>query len=353
MSHKICFFIVIGVLLSVFTACNSSESKTKGSKSEHKLVLVKAAEKINGVNFVAPPSAIDAEWTNHLKKVNCNWVALVPYAFTRKNSAEVTYNYSRQYWGESLDGISENTKQAHKAGLKVMLKPHVWVQDGWVGDFSLTFETDWKKWEATYRSYILSLTQIAVKENVEMICLGTEYRTAVKKRPDFWKGLIKEVRKIYKGKLTYCANWDDYEAVPFWEDLDYIGISAYFPLLDAQKPSTDELSQAWLPIKKDLRAFSTKIAKPILFTEYGYRSMDQPAWRSWEKEYQEMPINNQAQANAYEALYQTFWKEDWFAGGFAWKWYSSFRRMDANNNHDWTPQNKAAEKVMKEFYDTK
>ena len=183
-----------------------------------------------------------------------------------------------------------------------------------------------------------------------MICIGTEYKTAVKHRPEFWHALIKKIRKVYKGKLTYCANWDDYEDVTFWNDLDYIGISAYFPLSDAQTPSIANLEKEWKPIKKQLASYSNEVGKPVLFTEYGYRSMDQPAWRSWEHEYKERPINNLAQANAYEALYKTFWKEKWFAGGFAWKWYSSFRRMDSAKNHDWTLQNKDAEKVMMKYY---
>ncbi len=333
------------------TACNYPESRTKNDKSHLKSFKIKPSEKINGVNFVAPPKAITREWTDDLKSINCNWVALVPYAFTKADSPNVIYNYDRQYWGESSAGIKENTKQAHQAGLKVMLKPHVWSQNGWIGNFNLKSDTEWQKWETDYRNYMLALTQIAIDENIEMICLGTEYRTAVKKRPDFWRKLIKEVRKVYKGKLTYCANWDDYKDVPFWEDLDFIGISAYFPLSDSKNPNVNELLKFWKPIKKDLTAFSSEKGKPILFTEYGYRSMDQPAWRSWEKENQQAPINNQAQANAYDALYQTFWKEEWFAGGFAWKWYSSFRRMDPKLNHDWTPQNKEAQSVMKRYYD--
>lgn len=338
------------VALSCFIACNYSESSARNKRRSINTSKTPASEKINGVNFVAPPRAITNEWTADLRTVNCNWVALVPYAFTKKGSSNVIYNYGHQHWGESPAGIKENAKQAHQAGLKVMLKPHVWLQNGWIGDFSLQSETDWKTWENDYRNYILVLTQIAIDENIEMICLGTEYRAAVKNRPIFWKSLIREVRKIYDGKLTYCANWDDYEAVSFWEDLDFIGISAYFPLSDSKTPTVAELLKLWKPIKKNLIAFSAEKGKPVLFTEYGYRSMDQAAWRSWEKENEQASINNRAQANAYDALYQTFWKEDWFAGGFAWKWYSSFRRMDSHNNHDWTPQNKEAEILMKQYY---
>jgi hypothetical protein len=36
----------------------------------------------------------------------------------------------------------------------------------------------------------------------------------------------------------------------------------------------------------------------------------------------ENTINNQAQVNAYESLFQTLTQKKWFAGGFAWKWYA-------------------------------
>nr|WP_271544812.1 hypothetical protein [Pelobium sp.] len=327
-----------------------NESKTLAYHESDKGSIAKVISKLNGVNFVAPPRAIDNSWTNDLQKSNIGWVALVPYAFSRPNLPEVNYEPDRQYWGESVEGVKTNVKQAHQAGLKVMIKPQVWMQRGWIGDFDLNTEEDWKIWEADYEKYMMHFVKIAAEDNVEMICLGTEYRNAVKKRPQFWIKLAADIRKVYKGKLTYCANWDDYTDVKFWKSLDYIGISGYFPLSDAQTPSVASLEKAWKPYKEQLKIYSQKQERPILFTEFGYRSMDQAAWRSWELEYQERPVNNQAQANAYEALFKTFWKEDWFAGGFAWKWYPTFRRIDPKNNHDWTPQNKPAEQIIKTYY---
>jgi hypothetical protein len=35
-------------------------------------------------------------------------------------------------------------------------------------------------------------------------------------RPKYWQELILEIRKVYKGKLTYAANWDEFKRVPFW-----------------------------------------------------------------------------------------------------------------------------------------
>ncbi len=336
------------ILLVFMLACNNAESQRKQTNKQQNIQF--QGPKINGLSFVAPPKEIDNQWTLDISKVNASWVAIIPYAFSRPSLPQVNYEPDRQYWGESVIGVKTNVDQAHKTGLKVMIKPHVWMQRSWVGDFDLNTEADWKTWEADYEEYIMRFVELGVSENVEMICIGTEYRNAVKKRPDFWRKLIKDIRAVYKGKLTYCANWDDYTDVVFWEDLDFVGISAYFPLSEEQTPTVSDLVKAWKPIKAELLKFSEKTGKPILFSEYGYRSMDQAAWRSWEQEYQERPINNQAQANAYEALYKTFWNESWFAGGFAWKWYSSFRRIDPTTNHDWTMQNKEAQDVMAKFY---
>lgn len=333
-------------IIAIFLfACSNAESQRKNKSNNFTTI-----NKVNGVSFVAPSRAIDSSWTVSLQSVNANWVAIIPYAFSRQNEASVNYDGNRQYWGESLSGVRTNIQQAHQAGLKVMIKPQVWMSRNWIGDFDLSTEEEWKVWEASYTTYIMQFVKIAIEEKAEMICIGTEYRNAVKKRPDFWTKLANDIKAVYNGKLTYCANWDDYQTVIFWKSLDFVGLSGYFPLTESKTPTVNELLQKWKPIKDSLKKFSNQTGKPILFTEYGYRSMDQAAWKSWEMEYQERQINFEAQANAYEALYLALWDENWFAGGFAWKWYSSFRRMDHTNNHDWTPQNKKAQEVMKQYY---
>jgi len=353
LTGKIKFFLIGTILLF---ACVQAESQRKISSNflegrDEKLATTYTTQnKIRGVSFVAPSKAVDSTWTVNLKQVNVGWVALIPYAFSKLGAANVNYEPNRQYWGESIAGVRTNIKQAHSAGLKVMLKPQVWMSGSWIGDFDLTTDEEWKIWEADYKKYLMYFVKVAAEENAEMICIGTEYRNAVKKRPDFWFALIKDIRTQYKGQLTYCANWDDYEQVAFWKELDFVGMSGYFPLSEAQNPTIAELQKSWKPIKDKLKKYSSKMGKPILFTEYGYRSMEQPAWRSWEKENQPVVTNHDGQANAYEALYKTVWQENWFAGGFAWKWYSSFRRMDPANNNDWTPQNKKAQEVMKAYY---
>jgi len=35
------------------------------------------------------------------------------------------------------------------------------------------------------------------------------------------------------------------EKITFWDELDYIGIQAYFPLVDNKYPTAEEISKGW------------------------------------------------------------------------------------------------------------
>ena len=52
--------------------------------------------------------------------------------------------------------------------------------------------------------------------------------------------LIAELRTLYPGLLTYSANWDEAQDVLFWDQLDLIGINAFYPLADHDNATFDE-----------------------------------------------------------------------------------------------------------------
>jgi hypothetical protein len=165
--------------------------------------------------------------------------------------------------------------------------------------------------------------------------------------------LIDHARSKYSGKLTYSSNWDSYNFVPFWDHLDYIGISAYFPLTETQTPSVEELTRKWSPTKKRLKKFSKRNNKQILFTEFGYMSIDGCAYKAWEieKEISNRAINEVAQANAIDALLHNFWDEPYWAGGFLWKWFPDMQGHEGYIDKDYTPQGKLSEQVVTKWYE--
>ena len=310
--------------------------------------------KISGMTLVAPRDSFSNNPFERLQQINCQWVAVVPYAFTPSGEASVRFGNNHQWWGETPRGAEATIQLAHESGLKVMLKPQLWMHNSWVGALDFQLEDEWISWEKDYRKYIMSFAAIAEHNNVELLCIGTEFKIAVQKRTSFWIKLIEDVRKVYNGPITYCANWDDFEDVPLWPHLDIIGISAYFPLSENATPKRSELESKWKPIKKRIGKLSAKMNnKKVLFTEYGYLSVDGCAGKTWELEKQRMQlsINEEAQCNAFESLYASFCDEPYWLGGFLWKWYpnESYRRKDFRMR-DYTPQNKKAEKVISEWF---
>ncbi len=309
-----------------------------------------AQTKIDGVSLVSPPREITSDKLVELQSIHAGWVAVIPYGFSRSGRPQVTYDHARQWWGERTEGTRQLIQFAKEHGMKVMLKPHVWVMgEGWTGDYKLKSEDDWKIWEHDFTKYILNHANLANSMDVELFCIGTEYRTPAKERPAFWKRLINEVRKVYNGEITYAANWDNYDQISWWDAVDYIGIDAYFPLAEGDELSVEEIKRAWIPIKEKLEDFSSKWKKKILFTEYGYQSVNGGVGKHWEIDKSRENANMEIQSNAYEALYQSLWEEEWFKGGFLWKWHLTTYGSRENKTR-FTPQGKPAEKVIAKWY---
>ena len=187
---------------------------------------------------------------------------------------------------------------------------------------------------------------------VNVFCIGTELEKFIHNRPKYWHILIAAIKAIYKGKLTYAANWNEYNNTPFWDQLDYIGVDAYFPVSNSKTPTLTESLDGWRRHKNTIKTMSEKHNKPVLFTEFGYRSVDYTGKEPWKSDRSMNQINLQGQTNTTKALFETFWKEDWFAGGFVWKWFHNHNDVGGEDNHQFTPQNKPVEKLIKNYYST-
>lgn len=312
------------------------------------------AQKLNGVTLVAPRDSFAFDPMQRIHQIGAGWVAVVPYAFSTVGQARVTYDTTRMHWGERPAGVRETIRLAHAKGLKVMLKPQVYVPKSWTGNLDFDHEAAYAEWEADYERYMLLMAQIAAEKQVELLCIGTEFQILSEKRAMFWRALTQKIKKIYHGKLTYSANWTEWQRVAFWDELDYIGLSAYFPLLPDSLPQVPDLVQAWQPLRDSLARFSQRWGKPVLFSEYGYLPANGCGWRGWEIEplmrSGQLRPNEQAQANCYEALHQVFQKEPWWAGGFVWKWFPQVNGQPKRYIWDYSPQGKVAEGVLEKWF---
>lgn len=308
--------------------------------------------KINGISFVASPKKVLEEHIDPVKRLNANYAAIMPFAFLKSlDNPDVIFNTKQQWFGERVDGAKQYIAELQKNDIKVMLKPQIWVMRGeFTGKIKMNSDFHWKQLEKTYLDFILTYAKVAQEKKVAIYCIGTELELFIKNRPVYWKQLIREVKKIYKGKLTYAANWDEYVKTSFWEELDYIGVDGYFPLSETKTPKKEELKLGWQKHKRRMKKYSDSLQKRILFTEFGYRSVDYAAAKPWEVDYSKTSVNLIGQVNATQVLFEELWHEEWFAGGFVWKWFIDHEAAGGGKNPRFTPQNKPAENVIRDFY---
>lgn len=294
--------------------------------------------------------------TEAIIKDNIEWVAVIPFMDQESEDSPVL----RSSYTEASTRRDARTikaiKRWHDKGVKVHLKPHIWLSDGWRSNIRLS-DAHWEVWFDTYHNTMLHYASLAEEHHVEMLCIGTELRTVIKKLPHKWPVLIAEIRAIYNGKLTYAANWDDpIDQVPFWSSLDYIGIQAYFPLTENKLPTIDEIRMGWQRHKTILAKAASDYKMPILFTEVGYRSDASATIAPWEWGSRLGALYNQksdrTQELAYEALYTELWKEPWFAGSYIWQWHTDTNPEAMKKDVDFTPRFKPAENIIAKWYGT-
>ena len=309
-------------------------------------------DKINGVSFVAAPEAANANHVKPVLELGANYAAVMPFGFIRNLShPEIIHNTNRQWFGETRAGAKQYIEILQKHDIKIMIKPQIWVWHGeFTGYIKMTNESDWKTLEDSYTSFILEYASLAQETKADIFCIGTELEGFVSERPEFWQQLIRQIKNVFKGKLTYAANWDEYKRTPFWSELDYIGVDAYFPVSDKKTPSIEDCKKGWQSHKSLLKSKSENFGKPILFTEYGYRSMDFTGKEPWNSDHTISSLNFEGQNNAMQALFEAFWIEDWFAGGFVWKWFIDYDNVGGKKDNQFTPQNKPVERILQSFY---
>ncbi len=238
--------------------------------------------------------------------------------------------------------------QIRAAGMEPVIKPHVDVKDGTFR--GLIRPADYDTWFAAYTAMLLHYAQLAQAVGAPLLVIGDEL-TGVQGDRDRWPPLIAKVRRVFKGKLTYAANWDPgYKAVPFWNLLDYVGIDDYTPLRTADDtPTVDELVAAWAPAAKTLQDAHEETGKPLILTEIGYPARrggtQKPASEDVTK-----PLDDVGQARAYEAAFRVLRDLPFVAGIYWWDWATDDRSGQPDGGAgSYHPAGKPAERVLRDF----
>lgn len=292
-------------------------------------------------------SPASAESLRLLAANGVNWISVMPYAFqaTPQDTA-IRWQPQRQTSADPDARFRRVITQAHAVGIRLMLKPHVWLRSpNWVGMISHDSDDAWAAWFTSYRQMILHFARLAQETGVDALCVGNELDGTVAREAE-WRRLIRDVRATYDGPLTYGANFSAVEAVPFWDALDFIGLSAYYPL--GGTPDRDALVRAWQPKLARLGALARRWHRQVVFTELGYRSSDASTRQPWHVD-RTAAVNLEVQAAAYEAFFEAVWPEPWFGGVYWWKWFTRPDQGGPDDN-DYSPHDKPAELVLRHYF---
>ena len=259
--------------------------------------------------------------------MGCRWVNFVIDA--RQHDVHADNIHIDAQASLSPANIRKVLMYAHRCGLHTMLMPIVLLNhatgDDWRGVIK---PANWNVWFARYRHYILTAAGWAQQAHVAIFSVGSELLSTEPFNTQ-WLRIIRDVRERFHGRLTYSANWDHYQYVHFWPQLDYIGMNSYYDLSDSKKPTTAEVVQHWQRIKQRILAFARQQRKPVLFTEIGWDNLDNTLAKPWDYVGSGL-VDPKNQLIAYRAFIRVWRKlpSSAFAGAMIWEWMPGSKPTD-------------------------
>jgi hypothetical protein len=271
---------------------------------------------------------------------------------TRMERKDSTRIYLDLRMTPNADQLSDLIRYAKSKKLRVILMPIVLLDDPQGMDWRGTIEPDdsyggWEEWFKSYRDVLNHFSWIAEGNGVDVFVVGSEFVSAEPKLEE-WTKTIQSVRKVFHGRLTYSSNWDHYRQVPFWDQLDMIGMNSYWKFGEKhsnESPSVDHIIQRWHEIQSDLLPWVKKQGKPLLFLEIGWFSQKNVAYEPWDYT-REQPIDLELQRKLYEGFFRAWWDNPQLGGFSVWDWPPGDGGPEDNG---YTPENKPAEKVLREW----
>ena len=288
------------------------------------------------------------------RRLGASWVSLTPFGRVADLSPTGVAMTFEAPFVENRRALSRAVAQAHAAGIKVLLVPHLWVESGaWRGEIDPGSPAAWERWARGYTAYVRAWAELAQESGVDLLAVGVELRSWVTNgfAPSFSQ-VVREVRSVYGGPLTYAANWDDAEDTVIWGELDLIGVNAFFPLTETEDATPEELAKGGRAVAERVRALAERWNKPVVFTEFGYTTRKDPALRPWEwpDHMTNVVVDQVAQADAYSALLSAVIEEPWFAGAFVWRLYADPDDVSQESEWGFSPRGKLSELVLRDAF---
>ncbi len=232
---------------------------------------------------------------------------------------------------------------AHALGLKVILKAMVNCRDGYwrayirFFDEPVPVEPQWADWFAAWTSHVCSVAEMAAENRAEMLCIGCEM-VGTDHRGQEWRELIRQVRLRYHGLITYNCDKYQEDRVTWWDAVDVISSSGYYPI--------GEIRQNF----ERIRSVALRFDKPFMFMECGCPSRENAEDRPNDIRYGGK-VCMEAQARWYRAFLRQVADFPFIRGVGWWDWpatrlYPEYAGVDDGG---YCTYGKPANSILREF----
>lgn len=276
------------------------------------------------------------------ERTAANFVILTPNGLMdTPNSEKIDYTSQATV---SDDELKEMIAYAQKLGLAVALKPTANCKNGtWRAhinffDEDVPCEPKWHNWFDSYAAFQRHYARIAEEMGCVMHIAGCEMVMS-ERRANEWRQLISDIRLDFKGPVSY--NTDKYQEhnVSWWDCVDIISSSGYYPLLD------------WNRQLDRIEAVVNQFDKPFFFAETGCMSVSgsEHVPNDWGLSGN---VDLKCQADWYETMFETTLARKWVGGWGLWSWTDKlYAPGSINTRGDYEIFNKPCEAVIKRYYE--
>jgi hypothetical protein len=250
-------------------------------------------------------------------------------------------------WTPTDQEITLLAGQAQQAGLRFQMMPVLLdlAENTWRGFYE---PRDMVAFFTNYGETVMKYARLAQQVGAVVFYVGSE-NNRIQDQTARWAALIRQVRTVYTGVISYLSTAYSAQRLTFWRHVDLKSISIYFSLGEDVSPTYERMRSAWITVHQPfLRRLIRDIGGgPVIIGEMGYRSQQ----RAFSKpaEVNAGPTNlhaPMAQANAYRALLDTMAKEPSVYGVTWWRWATGTTALDLS----YSPAGKPAECVIARYW---
>jgi len=294
-------------------------------------------------------SEYSAAVLDELVRLGANAISITPFGrIWNLHSTQIALDFELPI-AQSQTALLRFVAQAKARGLYVLIIPHLWLETGgWRGEIDPGSDQAWLAYQGSYRDFVLHWARVAAASGADAFSIGVECKSWSGRFGPYWKQLIADVRATFHGQLTYSANWDEADDVLFWDELDFIGINAFYPLSDKANASYVEYAQGAERAVARAIGLGKLAAKPVVFLEIGYTARSDAAVQPWlwPDIMHNVVVDEWEQARALAALIGASVSQPTINGFFVWRYYANLDDVSQEANWGFSPHGKLAERVL-------